>query len=403
MSRANVVEGKQHSRSSAASCSVFHQIAEASRPACAAPSCCARSRARRLAATIVKVFDVTSMRGRNARPAPSVAVAASAPCSSLREIGTSPGEHRPDATGAACARHFDRRDPAVRALRKDFAQQALLSRLERLARSRSARAHLDIADQTCLLALRAEDIRTALASVIVECRWCDVDDDRCDSKTDLQAAPLHSRRSTKPRIAKAVEVDLRAAEASTSEVTVMTSSRLHAECAARGWRGYDDALVYCIWPTSTTLALSWAWVSPRSTLRSTVAPMPALSISWVRSASRCTGWPLIGNDDVAKRAGLRIDALQPRLLRRRARHGSHHHDALNAKPRHGAFVGRNDADAGQRHAPVADELRDDAVDDIGRNREADAGIAAGRRIDCGVHADQPAGRSRAAARRNCRD
>ena len=49
-------------------------------------------------------------------------------------------------------------------------------------------------------------------------------------------------------------------------------------------------------------------------------------------------------------------------------------------------------DAGRRHASVLDEFGNDAADDIGGNRKADAGAGAGRRDNCRIDADQPARR-----------
>ena len=54
------------------------------------------------------------------------------------------------------------------------------------------------------------------------------------------------------------------------------------------------------------------------------------------------------------------------------------------------FVGADDADSGGWHVAGANELRYHAVDDVDWNREADAGIRAGRRDDSAIDPDYSA-------------
>src|SRR5271155_2600360 len=54
------------------------------------------------------------------------------------------------------------------------------------------------------------------------------------------------------------------------------------------------------------------------------------------------------------------------------------------------FVGADDTDSGGWHAAGANELRHHAVDDVDWNREADAGVGAGRRDDSAVDPDYSA-------------
>ena len=76
--------------------------------------------------------------------------------------------------------------------------------------------------------------------------------------------------------------------------------------------------------------------------------------------------------------------------RRAAQHAQDHHP-VDAEARRGRLLARDDADAGIARAAVADQLGHDAVHDVDRDREADAGAGPGRREDRGVHADEAPG------------
>ena len=81
-------------------------------------------------------------------------------------------------------------------------------------------------------------------------------------------------------------------------------------------------------------------------------------------------------DDVAEPAGGEVDPPDSGALGRRAGCGAHDDHPLGTQSGGIRFARRHDADAGRRHPAVVDELRDDAVDDIDGNREADPGIGA---------------------------